>query len=82
MMQVCCELVWTSRLLADLCIDIHRLIPIFCDSVAPMHIVCNPVFYERTKHIELDCHFVRIQHFLLAVFRIKVWEDYVIASFL
>lgn len=53
------ELTWFGYLLADLHIKIDGTPILYCDNKSALHIASNPVFHERTKHIELDCHYVR-----------------------
>lgn len=53
------EVTRLARLLTDFGLTDISSIPVYCDNQAAIHISKNPVFHERTKHIELDCHFVR-----------------------
>ena len=59
MASVTCELKWLKVLLLSLGVHHPKAIPLFCNSQSTLHIARNPVFHERTKHIEIDCHFVR-----------------------
>lgn len=55
------ELVWLDGILEDMLVSIPKPNPLFCDNKAAHHIAQNPVFHERTKHLKLDCHYVREQ---------------------
>jgi len=53
------ELVWLKQLLRDMKVSWEGPMQMYCDNQAARHIASNPVFHERTKHIEVDCHFIR-----------------------
>ncbi|GKD70939.1 hypothetical protein Tco_1325029, partial [Tanacetum coccineum] len=57
--SVTSELIWILKNLKDL--QIENLLPVslHCDSNSAIKIDTNPVFHERTKHLEIDLHFVR-----------------------
>ena len=54
-----CELIWLRHLLLELRFGKDEQMKLLCDNQVALHIVSNPVFHERTKHIEVNCHFIR-----------------------
>ena len=55
------EIVWLRQLLSELGVPQSSPTSLYCDNRSAIQIAHNTVFHERTKHIEIDCHFVR-QH--------------------
>ena len=53
------ETTWLVRLLTELAVTTLQPVTLYCDNQSAIHIGKNPMFHERTKHIEIDCHFTR-----------------------
>lgn len=50
---------WLSGLLGELEFSQLRPTPLDADNTNTIQIAANPIFYEHTKHIKIDCHFIR-----------------------
>ena len=75
--QFMCEIMWLRQLLMEVGIETPIPTKLWYDNLATLHVASNPVFHERTKHIEIDCHFVRekIQFGLISIGYVKTGQQ-------
>jgi hypothetical protein len=57
--HVVAECCWLRQLLNDLHIPVKTTTIVYCDNVSDIYVISNPVQHHRTKHIEINIHFVR-----------------------
>ena len=50
---------WLRQLLQELHAPLRRATLVYCDNISAVYMSSNPVQHQRTKHIEIDLHFVR-----------------------
>ncbi|GJU68696.1 ribonuclease H-like domain-containing protein [Tanacetum coccineum] len=53
------ETCWLRNLLRELHTPLTSATLVYCDNASAVYLSCNPVQHHRTKHIEIDIHFVR-----------------------
>jgi hypothetical protein len=53
------EAAWLRQLLQELHSPLTRSTLVYCDNVSVVYLSTNPIQHQRTKHVELDLHFVR-----------------------
>ncbi|KAK4269211.1 hypothetical protein QN277_022399 [Acacia crassicarpa] len=55
------EIKWLSSLMAEIGLFIRQPSLIWCDNLSAQALASNPVHHARSKHIEIDVHFIRDQ---------------------
>jgi len=53
------EVSWLRQLLVELHVPLRRTALVYCDNISTVYMSSNPVQHQRTKHVEIDLHFVR-----------------------
>ena len=53
------EACWLRQLLSELRRPLQRATVVYCDNISAVYLSTNPVQHQRTKHVEIDLHFVR-----------------------
>ena len=53
------EMMWVQKLLQELKVPHPPAARLWCDNLGAKYLSANPIFHARTKHIEIDFHFVR-----------------------
>nr|GEW26926.1 ribonuclease H-like domain-containing protein [Tanacetum cinerariifolium] len=57
--NVVVETTWLRNLLRELHTPLFSTTLVYCDNISTIYMTANPVQHQRTKHIEIDIHFVR-----------------------
>ncbi|MDD0148695.1 Ty1/Copia family ribonuclease HI, partial [Shigella flexneri] len=52
------EAIWLQELLQEVGITSHTA-TVYSDSQSALHLCRNPIYHERTKHIDVRYHFIR-----------------------
>ncbi|KAL4038586.1 hypothetical protein IC575_002208 [Cucumis melo] len=53
-----CEEIWLQKVISDLQQECETPLKLFCDNKAAISIA-NPVQHDKTKHVEIDRHFIK-----------------------
>ncbi|GJS98484.1 ribonuclease H-like domain-containing protein [Tanacetum coccineum] len=66
------KVIWVLKKLKDLDCEFFLPVSLYCDSNSTIQIVVNPVFHKRTRHLEIDLHFVRKKNLSGVIKTVKV----------
>ena len=77
--MACCEVVWLGKLFSELFEHVLDTTVIYCDKQSGISLSENLVFHDRSKHIDIEYHFIldMVQHGAIRLQHIKIDEQVV-----
>ena len=57
--ETAAELSWMCSILREIGVPITVTPELYCDNLSSVHLTTNPAYHKRSKHFELDYHYVR-----------------------
>ena len=54
-----CKLIWLKRILEELKVPYEKPMKLYNDNKSTISIAHNPIEHDRTRHVEIDCHFIK-----------------------
>ena len=75
------KLVWLRRLLSDMRVESSKASNLCFDNKSSIYIASNQTFHECTKHIEMDCHYVREKFLHDTINLLYVASEYQLTDF-
>jgi hypothetical protein len=54
-----CELLWLKNLLSELNLSTNSTMKLWYDNQSAINIANNPIQHDQTKHVEIDCFFIK-----------------------
>jgi hypothetical protein len=76
------EIAWLRSLLKEIGFEQLAPTPLLCDNKSALLMVQNPVFHDRTKHIDIKYHYVRQQYQAKVIELLSVRSEDELADFL
>ncbi|GJU11433.1 ribonuclease H-like domain-containing protein [Tanacetum coccineum] len=80
MASAICKTVWLANLLHSLGLSSMFLVDLHCDNSSAIQLAANPVFHDKSKHFEIDVHFVREKVAAGVIKIVKVHTDLQVAD--
>ena len=57
--NIAADISWICKLLVDVGLQLPCPPKIWCDNISAISLAKNPIFHARTKHVEIDYHYIR-----------------------